>query len=677
MGPGGQSSMTKPPKVSWLVRRQIRVRRRAGWVGRCSRGATARNRLEVRELLTSGKGALSVEAEAASGGNARNPMEKKNVETRQSRATTMVEWSAHIGIGAIFVILCSSPLLFGHSTFASDFTNTPWLAELRAQEIRGGGLFSYFVSGRGFDVLTPEWAFYGGPFITACALLKLLVGNVWLAFDVVGLGAWSMCYGGMYWLGRLSKLSRVESHFPAVVVVTSAYWITDAYGRGDWAEFVAISSLPLIVASGIRLVGSERPRVGVLVAFVVSAWVFTGTHLVTLLWGSMVLALCAVVLVLLHRRLPRVAKGAWWLSSAGVMVALTNVWYLVPAALYGNRTAISLATAAALAKTVAGFNSPSVLFNPLRSVPSSSTTPALYVQVPVLVLVVAAAGLGLIAVSVARRSQSWGWLRSTAGLMLVLGVVIATIVFGGVAFLPKPFSAIQFSYRLVAYASLLIGGVLLGVLRLTRVAGSRKHRRVLLGSVGTVVAMGIALACWQLWWTKAEMVGSLSNRSLLVGAMATNKPVGSFYAFGDYRSLYGPLVPKGTISGDIRLPDVRGVSGKVSISEPALALGKEVDTNLAAGPGFVRVVGTFRRIGHDGSGNAVLKVVGQGVHGDRLTLEVARTGLLAVLQWSSVVGFVGVVSVVGYLAVVRSKMSRGRHRKGRFGRVAAGRSSAR
>src|SRR6516225_3220819 len=79
------------------------------------------------------------------------------VVSRSSGANT----AAHLTVAAVFVLTCSSPLLFSRSGFASDFTNAPWLGQLRAHQIESGGLFTYFVSGSGFSALTPLWAFYG------------------------------------------------------------------------------------------------------------------------------------------------------------------------------------------------------------------------------------------------------------------------------------------------------------------------------------------------------------------------------------------------------------------------------------------------------------------------------------------------------------------------------------
>ena len=74
------------------------------------------------------------------------------------------------------------------------------------------------------------------------------------------------------------------AHAPAIVFVTSAYYVTNLYGRGAWAEFMAVSALPLVLAASLRLVRG-RLSVGPVVCLVAASVVFSGSHNITLLWG--------------------------------------------------------------------------------------------------------------------------------------------------------------------------------------------------------------------------------------------------------------------------------------------------------------------------------------------------------------------------------------------------------
>ena len=86
------------------------------------------------------------------------------------------------------------------------------------------------------------------------------------------------------------------AHAPAVTFVASAYYVTNLYGRGAWSEFVATSALPLMVASGLKIARSQRREAGPAALFVASAILASGSHNITLLWGSITFAVVLVAL---------------------------------------------------------------------------------------------------------------------------------------------------------------------------------------------------------------------------------------------------------------------------------------------------------------------------------------------------------------------------------------------
>ncbi len=107
----------------------------------------------------------------------------------------------------------------------------------------------------------------------------------------------------MWWLGRQIGLSRWAAHLPGFVVVTAAYYLTDAYARGAWTELVALSAVPMFLAGGVRLLsGPWKPAPVAL--FALATIVLTGSHNLTLLWSALVIGPAAVV--------------AWLLSAATV-----------------------------------------------------------------------------------------------------------------------------------------------------------------------------------------------------------------------------------------------------------------------------------------------------------------------------------------------------------------------
>jgi hypothetical protein len=548
-------------------------------------------------------------------------------------------------VAAVFVLVCSSPLLFSSSGFAADFTNGPWLAQVRAHQIQSGNLFTYFVSGSGFGAFTPVWAFYGGPLLTLAGGLTLLLGNnAWHAFDVLGVAAWSSTYGGMYWLARSLRVSRTNAHFPAICVVTSAYWITDAYGRGDWAEFIALSSIPLLIASSVAILQKERLTFGPALAFLAALWIFTGSHDITLLWGTLVLILVLVFLAVFGARAHVRPVSVMRLVLLGALVFGMNAWYLVPGALYSSTVLVNHESVSYLAGLVVPFNSPTVLFDPLRTVPSASTTPALFVQFPVFFLAASLLVLGYVGLRGSRR-----YLRAASALVAVFVVLTLLIVYAVPTALPKPFSSMQFSYRTVGYVTLVIGFLVIAVALASSSSRSHRHQRVFTGAMVIVSAVSTSLAVWQLWIPTTEQPFlSLPNRAAAIQSIT--KPPESFYGIYDYDDGSQPLIRQ-TLKSTLMLPSFNIGYGREAIKvgpDPTTSL---IQTTLGGGPQFVSVGGDFRRVGRNPVGQAVIRPVRKSKRAGVLVLSAATGFLFVALRWISssftVLGLIVLIVLAG------------------------------
>src|ERR1700681_1968187 len=131
------------------------------------------------------------------------------------------------------------------------------------------------------------------------------------------LAAIAAAYGGVFWLARQLGVKGVLAHAPALVFVTSAYYATDLYGRGAWAEFMAVSMLPLMLAASLRLVRG-RWRLGPVACLVAASAVFSGSHNITLLWGSTLAVVALVIYWLLSGR-SRELPWRRMLSIAGLI----------------------------------------------------------------------------------------------------------------------------------------------------------------------------------------------------------------------------------------------------------------------------------------------------------------------------------------------------------------------
>src|SRR5207302_5557574 len=125
-----------------------------------------------------------------------------------------------------------------------------------------------------------------------------------------------------------------------------------------------------------------RLSAGPVACLVAASAVFSGSHNITLLWGT-TLALVALAVYWLLSGCSRELPWRRMLAVAGLIalgVGLSG-WCLLPDVSYAHDTMVS---AREWPWSLTGFfNTFGVICDPLRTVPSESGTPALYVQAPV------------------------------------------------------------------------------------------------------------------------------------------------------------------------------------------------------------------------------------------------------------------------------------------------------
>jgi hypothetical protein len=278
-----------------------------------------------------------------------------------------------------------------------------------------------------------------------------------------------------------------------------------------------------------------------------------------------------------------------------------NGWFLLPDVSYAHNTIVSGYTERWSATGF--FNTFGVIFDPLRTVPSQSGTPALYVQAPVLALI-----WGLLALPLVWRERRLRAGAATA-LIVLAGLLVLITSSGAWSLLPTVFQRIQFAYRLQTYVTLACAGlVLLGALALTRRADSGRATRAdraLAFGLGLAVAFGLALSAWQLWVPNTRTSGpSYSNRADALGGPPTLLPQ-SWYentenAYGDNSLPFIATTDKFSFY-PVVVEDDRFV-GSVSFP-PGL---RPFATNIAGGPYLVHVGGGARVVGRTQFGNLVL-----------------------------------------------------------------------
>ena len=569
-------------------------------------------------------------------------------------------------IGACAVLLVAGPLLFTSSGFGLDFTNHLWLSWVEGTELAHAGHPSYFLNARGIGVFYPWFAFYGGTLYTITGgISDLLGGHPIAAYVGVTTLAIAASYGAVVWLGRQFGVRGLLAHAPALAVVTSAYYITNLYGRGAWTEFMAVAAIAPLLASAVHLARARVWRPSPVLVFVASAVVFTGSHNITLLWGTTVIAL-ALLLSWLALGLPRTLPVRRLAMLAGLALAsvAVNAWYLIPDIAYAKDVVahLEVAQSGALATF---FDTPAVLFDPLRSVPARSTTPALFVQVPVWFL---AWGLLAGAMLMWRRSADRRvrrlWLSAASAIAVLLAMIMIKPFW---AHVPYPFDEIQFPYRLGSYVYYAVGAlVLTGALALQQVArpDAGRHDRVSARTVAMlrwglagVCAVSVGLCVWQAWVPNTLFHGhSYSNRA---GALASvNQLPRSWYDPFSYADLQGPhvavppgrqlIIPPGSVHGDRYEAWLQVPAGTAPIQ-----------TNVAGGSYLVHISGV-ELIGRGVGGLAVVRRQADSAGPVHLVVEVAHTTTIE-LSW--LISLLGCASVLATFAWTGIRQLRRRRRR--------------
>ncbi len=571
-------------------------------------------------------------------------------------------WDAAAVAAVVTVVM--APMLFTSKGFAADFTNHLWLTWVTGRELARGGRLDYFLNVNGAAVFYPFFAFYGGTLYNATGALADLLGERPVAaFVGVTTVAVAGCYAGMLWLGRQLGLHRWLAHAPALVVMTSAYYITNLYGRSAWTELIATSAIAPLVAAGLHLVRAPAWRPLPVLAFVAAAVLFTGSHNITLLWGTTMLAVGLLALWVAlgaPRRLP--LRRLTMVAGLGAACALVNAWFLLPDVAYARDTLIG---GTVLPPGATFFDTAAVLLNPLRHVPSESSTPALYVQAPDWFL---AWGLVAGALLLRRRPRGDTLRRAWLGMAAIVAIVVCLMLIKPLlTALPAVFVEIQFRYRLGTYLFYAVGGlVLVGALALQR-AGTASDKRPTPGQtplrglrIGllAVTAVSAGLCVWQLWvpndsMPKAGISVAAARREHLATSYANRYEVlkgvnalpYSWYDPGSYGDGQAPIVatPAGrslTIAPD-KVRDGR-FSGWVN----APAGRAPIETNIDGGAYIVQIEGGVERDGRTAQGFTVVRRRDGGRGLVHVTVEATHSTLIE-LGWAlSVAATLAIVALV-------------------------------
>jgi hypothetical protein len=556
-------------------------------------------------------------------------------------------------LAGLFVVLTvASPLLFTSRGFNLDLTNNLWLGNVQRYDVLHGIFPTYFTNTTGDGIFNPIYAFYGGSVYAVLGVFTFLLGgSVVAAQDLLTVAAIGAAYGGIYWIGRQYGLSTWYAQTPALAFTTSAYFVTDLYGRGDWLEFIAVSSIPLVVAGALDRLYRGHWTFRSLVLFTSAVFVFTGSHNITLLWGTLFLVAAGLILLVFCGKGPLSWSSVRSLAVVGLLATLVNGWALIPDLLYASKSAGTLVGRV----NTFFFDSWTVVLSPLRVVPKQSTTPALFVQSPLWFIAWSVLGGGLLLLVNRRSSVARPWLAVLVLLALTLGVILLNPLW---AHMPRPLLFIQFPYRLNNYVALsaaaLTGATLLMSKRGPTVDHSRVPAQALRYSLAFVVLVSFASCVWQLWVPNTvSSVGVYANRS----AAATSPfqlPL-SWYELLQYSDRSEPVIavtPGRDVSFSPLLVDADGSGLRAKVLVPPGTA--PFLTNIVAGPYLANIGGGIERVGRSAGGYAVVRRIAPGRGRVAVVIETAASLGVVLGRTLSVISVLLLLLIIGIVARRRS-----------------------
>jgi hypothetical protein len=502
-----------------------------------------------------------------------------------------------VGGPLLLLLGLTRPLLFSNSTFNEDWMNHLWYIWHQSLTLRADHLPSLFLNYSN-GIFYPVYAFYGGTVYTLAGALALALGTMrgYLLTYLLGFVA---AYTGWYWTSRTFGLGRWLAHAPGIVFVTSAAYLMIIYGIGDWPEFLAVSAMPLMIASGLSVMRSERLRLGPALALTASTVVFFGSHLLTVIWGSTVLAIAGLMIL---AGVPAARRHVSWrnllrLAMIVVPALLVSAWFLLPTAAYQANTVVarSYPNFVRLLKQDMYVVSARHLFTLSRARASGTiVTTAL----PILAMAWVLVGVGL-----SLRARRGGtWMRVLLVLSAVTTVLLIMMTHSELILaLPHVYSTVQFSFRLESYVLLGIAGAVLAVLALNR--GSGRAGKLWTWSLVPILAVSIIGATQQ-------AAGALFGRSRKLALTSYMKP--TFEQEGLLNYVDDRLTVVKAHLPHLRFPaeSVRGDRTTVLVHAGP---GQVVDSNIRSAPEFIHISGA-KIVGVDLEANDVLEIgAGPGV----------------------------------------------------------------
>jgi hypothetical protein len=565
------------------------------------------------------------------------------------------------------ILFLAWPMLFTPSGMGQDWSSHLWNMWRQSVAIANEGHPSLFLN---FDqsVLYPLYAFYGGTAYALAGILTIVLGNSPVtAYVITWLAGFAVAYGGWFWLGRMAGLGRWAANVPGLLYITSGYYLTLVYARGEWLEFSGVSALPLLAASGLSVLRARRLQLLPALALAGSTLVFFGSHNVVMLWGLTWLALLAGALALALPEARRVVTraGVMRVLVIAIPAALVNAWYLLPDVVYAYRTSLgSVFPWERELHLSAYLVSAANLLTPFHTQEAAGDPDFVY-SLPVVAIAVVLAG---IATSLRHRGER-AWRRA---LWIVTGLSALVVVLmthpGLILELPHPYTTIAYGYRLESFVLLGVSGAMLALLVIAR-SWPRRLRlacwaaatvALVAAGAGAVIQVdgyphGVGYSPYAVVPDRYAVIAANEAPPLPEATLGCRVDIGC--AFDDNTL---PLAQSENLP-ELRFPSaaIRNDRLKVPVDLPDGGL---VRTNLAGAPYFVNVTGA-RVLGRDPLGHMVLYIEPERVWislGPSATLPVVLGRVITLVA----LVFLALLAVAALARHVPMRIPRARHEEG-------------